>query len=92
MRPWSIWWSFKWDDHDIRWITIRTDHPDYSYADYIYIIPIELCEDESGHIDKWIETWFNNFRDDYISNKKSFQELMTGLGFKKGKKGKKKNE
>jgi hypothetical protein len=89
MRPWGVWWDFRWNEsvHDnrIKWVVIQTDHPDYLHVDYIHCLPVELCEDKSGHIDTWISNWFEPFREELESGKVSIHVLMKKLGYEKKK-------
>jgi hypothetical protein len=85
-HPWNIWWDFVWSGADIRWIAIRTSHPDYKHIDYIYMIPIELCEDKNGYVDEWIEKWFVPFNDKLVNGRESIHDLMNSLGYSKKKK------
>jgi hypothetical protein len=84
-QPWSIWWDFRSDDGYVRWIVVQTDHPDYERIDYIYCLPIELCEDSKGQVDDWVKEWFRPFRDDLLNARKSIHTLMKQLGHTKGK-------
>lgn len=84
-RPWSVWWDFTWeiDETGPSHVIIQSDHPDYAQVHYIYKFTVAECEDATGHVDHWIETWFNPFRDDVVSGRQSIHKLMKALGHKK---------
>lgn len=84
-RPWSVWWDFTWeiDETGPSHIIIQSDHPDYQHIHYIYRFPITECEDSAGHVDSWVEDWFNPFRDNLTSGRESIHTLMKTLGHKK---------
>lgn len=87
-RPWTVWWDFTWeiDETGPSHVIVQTDHPDYQHVHYIYRFPLNEIEDVDGHIDGWIERWFNPFRDDIISGRHSIHKLMKALGYTKGTK------
>jgi hypothetical protein len=82
-RPWHVWWDFRWEDNDIKWVVVQTNHPDYKHVDYIYRFTIDECADEEGYIDSWIETWFNKFSLDIKEGRVSIHEIMKKEGYEK---------
>lgn len=82
-RPWGIWWDFRWEGSDIKWVVIQTDHPQYQHIDYIYRFPIEECKNEHGYIDEWEETWFNKFSLDIKEGRVNIHEIMKNEGHEK---------
>jgi hypothetical protein len=84
-RPWSVWWDFSWeiDETGPSHIIVQTDHPQYLHTPYIYKFPISECEDDNGHVDKWVETWYHKFEKDVTSGVVSIHTLMKSLGFSK---------
>lgn len=47
-RPWSIWWNFRREGDNLKWVVIQTDHPQYDHVDYMMRFPIEDCKCEDG--------------------------------------------
>lgn len=84
-RPWHVWWDFRWQNNDIKWVVIQTDHPYYKHVDYIYRFAIDECEDEKGCIDNWVETWFDKFSLDIIEGRVNIHEIMKSEGYEKFK-------
>ena len=82
-RPWGVWWDFRWDGADLKWIVVQTDHPQYKHVDYVYRFDIKDCADEKGQIDKWIETWFDKFSLDITEGRVSIHEIMKKKGYEK---------
>ncbi len=84
-RPWSIWWDFTWeiDETGPSHIIVQTDHPDYQHVHYIYKFTMSECEDSAGHVDSWVENWFDRFRDDVTSGRHSIHKIMKSLGHRK---------
>jgi hypothetical protein len=82
-RPWNIWRDFRWEQNDLKWIVVQTDHPDYQHIDYIYRFAIEECTDSTGSVEYWVDTWFRQFNDDIASGRHSIHKLMKALGYEK---------
>ena len=82
-RPWSIWWDFRWEDDNLRWVVIQTDHPQYKHVDYMMKFVAEDCYCTEGYIDNWVKTWYNQFEDDIYTGRKSLHEIMKQNGYEK---------
>lgn len=83
-RPWRVWWDFRWEDNEIKWVVVQTDHPQYQHVDYVYRFPIEECRDERGYIDSWEKNWFTKFENDITSGRHSIHKIMKAMGYEKG--------
>ena len=81
-RPWRVWWDFRWEGDHITHVVVQTDHPQYTHVDYIYRFDIRDCEDSQGHVDTWVETWYNKFESDVISGRHSIHKIMRAMGYR----------
>ena len=82
-RPWSIWWDFRWEGGNIKYVVVQTDHPQYQHVDYIYRFPIdEICE-KDGTVDGWVDGWFRPFVEDIYAGRESLHDTMKYAGHMK---------
>ena len=78
-QPWDIWWDFQWEGTDLKWIVIQTNHPSYRDLDYLHRLPVSECANKDGHIDDWVDGWFQEFRDDLLSGRMSLHEYVKSV-------------
>lgn len=85
MQTWSIWWDFLWEEKELKYVIVETNHPRYRHLPYIFKFPISECLQDDT-IDNWERTWFRPFVDDIMSGRKSIHKIMKSLEKQKNQK------